>query len=506
MSEKNQGDPSPVQRQQDGDQTHISEKKSELPATTATTRTEGERASKTASNSSITDEEAAVGSSIAPPGSDDVDGSPKLVRWNESGAIMYRFVATNNSFILKGMSDGVTGALIPYIETYYNITYTVVSLVFLAPFVGYLVASLVNGMVHHYAGQRGVAVMASFSRVAGLLTLVFHPPYPVLPVAMLFVGFGNGLEDSAWNAWVGNMHNANELLGIMHGAYGLGATIGPLIATAMITKGGLQWYTYYYVQLGADVVGVTLLITSFWGATAKAYRESHKVHNGGQRTTTRQVLRKPFTWLLAVFLLGYVGAEVSLGGWIVTFMLRVRNAEPFIAGLSVTFFWLGLTVGRVVLGFITGRIGEKLAITIYLGLTVVLQVLYWLVPTFAASAVFVTFLGFFLGPLFPGAIVAATKLLPSDQHVSAIGFACAFGGGGAALVPFAVGAIAEIKGVYVLQPIVLAILVTILLLWLAFPGGLRRGGLERARENQEGVGHEIGQAIRWAKVKAGKTA
>ena len=46
----------------------------------------------------------------------------------------------------------------------------------------------------------------------------------------------NGIEDSAWNAWVGNMHRANELLGFLHGAYGLGATIGPLVATAMVTR------------------------------------------------------------------------------------------------------------------------------------------------------------------------------------------------------------------------------------------------------------------------------
>lgn len=77
-------------------------------------------------------------------------------------------------------------------------------------------------------------------------------------------------------------------------------------------------------------------------------------------------------------------------------MLRVRHAEPFFAGLSVTFFWLGLTMGRVILGFITGRIGEKLAIVAYLFLSIALQLLYWLVPSYSASAVFVSFLGFFL--------------------------------------------------------------------------------------------------------------
>ena len=320
-------------------------------------------------------------------------------------------------------------------------------------------------------------------------------------MVLLFTGFANGIEDSAWNAWVGNMHRANELLGFLHGAYGLGATIGPLIATAMVTRAGLQWYTFYYVMVGLNSLAFFLLVPAFWGADAAAHRE---LHNHAQRTTTRTVLRSPVVWLVAMFLLGYVGAEVSLGGWIVTFMLRVRHAEPFIAGLTATFFWLGLTIGRVVLGFVTGRIGEKLAITVYLLLSVALQLLYWLVPNFAASATFVTFLGFFLGPLFPAAIVAATKLLPSSHHVSAIGFAAAFGGGGAALFPFAVGAIAQKKGVEVLQPVVLAILLFILLMWFLLPGGLRMGGLEQARDQGEKVGDDFKKGARWLTGRRGK--
>lgn len=368
-------------------------------------------------------------------------------------------------------------------------------------------AALLNNLIHHHFGQRGVAVVGPISRLVGIIPLVFHPPYPVLPVVLLFTGFGNGIQDSAWNAWVGNMHRANELLGLLHGAYGLGATVGPLIATAMVTKGGLQWYTFYYVMIGLDGLALFLLTPSFWRATARVHRATMQLASAdGKRTTTRTVLRSPVVWLMAFFLLGYVGAEVSLGGWIVTFMLDVRGAEPFLAGLTVTFFWLGLTVGRVLLGFVTGRIGEKLAITVYLLLSVALQLLYWLVPNFAASATFVSFLGFFLGPLFPAAIVAATKLLPSDYHVSAIGFAAAFGGGGAALFPFAVGAIAQKKGVEVLQPVCLAILVFILLMWWMLPGGLRMGGLEKARDNNDKAGEDFRRAVRWVKQKSrGKT-
>ena len=41
---------------------------------------------------------------------------------------------------------------------------------------------------------------------------------------MLLTGFGNGIEDSAWNAWIGNMHRANELLGLLHGAVSFSAS------------------------------------------------------------------------------------------------------------------------------------------------------------------------------------------------------------------------------------------------------------------------------------------
>jgi len=65
----------------------------------------------------------------------------------------------------------------------------------------------------------------------------------------IFVGLGNGLIDAAWCAWLGNMVNANEVSGLLHGCYALGATVAPLIATAIITKGQLGWYVFYYLMV-----------------------------------------------------------------------------------------------------------------------------------------------------------------------------------------------------------------------------------------------------------------
>ncbi|KAK2688114.1 hypothetical protein QWA68_012966 [Fusarium oxysporum] len=73
------------------------------------------------------------------------------------------------------------------------------------------------------------------------------------------------------------------------------------------------------------------------------------------------------------------------------------------------------------------------------------------------------------GPMYPVAIVLIPKVTPRSLHVGTIGFAASFGGSDGAILPFAVGAIAQGKGVQTLQPIVLAISVVLGCLWLLLP-------------------------------------
>lgn len=106
-----------------------------------------------------------------------------------------------------------------------------------------------NNWLHHRFGQRGIAIICASSHLAAYIIISQHPPYVALVFAFIFAGFGNGIGDAAFNAWIGNMANASELLGFLHGWYGVGGVISPLIATAMITKANLQWYEFYYLMV-----------------------------------------------------------------------------------------------------------------------------------------------------------------------------------------------------------------------------------------------------------------
>lgn len=392
-----------------------------------------------------------------------------LQRWNSPRINIYRVAAIFYSFFVMGLSDAAYGPLIPYLEKYYDLSYTVVSLIFLSPFAGYTIAAFLNNVVHMHFGQRGLGLMAPTCHLIPFIVMSFHPPYPVLIVLYVFVGFGNGLIDAGWNAWTGAMASANRIQGLQHGIYALGGTISPLIATTMIAKHNLPWYNYYYLLASVAALELVTSGWAFWLQTAAKHREETARLSDDQSGRTREALKNRVTWILMLYFFAYVGAEITLGGWIVTFMLQVRSASPYVSGVSATGFWIGMTVGRMGLGFVTEYFGERICVCVYLACALAVELIFWLVPKFIVSAIAVSFLGLFFGPLFPAGVVMATKLLPPHLHVSAIGFATALGGTGAAIFPFITGAIAQSKGVKVLQPIILALLAVVTIMWLILP-------------------------------------
>ena len=261
-------------------------------------------------------------------------------------------------------------------------------------------------------------------------------------------------------------------MGFLHGAYGLGGIFGPLVATALITRYELPWWTPYYVMVGMFALELATSPFAFWSADGRTYRTQHQHANADSRSkgnTLAAAARHRVVWIAAVFLFIYVGTEVSITGWVNTFLQTVRHAPPFMAGLSTTMFWTGATVGRIGLGFVNGRIGEKLAVFIYLILAVGFHLVLFFVPSIEADLAAVAIEGFFLGPLFPAAVVAATILLPPYLHVSGVVIAVNCSAIGSCVLPFVVGAIAQAKGVQVLMPSVLAFLGAGALVWALLP-------------------------------------
>jgi fucose permease len=149
-------------------------------------------------------------------------------------------------------------------------------------------------------------------------------------------------------------------------------------------------------------------------------------------------------------------------------MLRTRDATPYLASLASTGFWIGMAIGRLVLGFGTDRIGVRRATALYFVCAIGLEVLFAIWSSPVVSVVVMTLLGFVMGPLYPSAVVVLTRLLPAELHIAAVSFVASLGQIGGAFLPFAIGAVVQSLGIGVFRFAILVQTVSALVLWLLF--------------------------------------
>ncbi|KAI1415890.1 MFS general substrate transporter [Hypoxylon sp. FL1857] len=399
-------------------------------------------------------------------------GSPEHRR---STPLLFRIAAAMVSFVVLGMMVSTLGVMVPQLEAYYNLSDFYVSFVFLVWPVGYIVAAYLNNILHIKLGQRGIAIFGPLFHIILTTVAALHPPFPVLLVALAVGSLGTGILDGSFCAWAGAMENANVVQGFLHGSYSTGAAIGPFLAGTMFSVGHMPWYTWSYVLLGASVLEAIALLLAF------RFEDSHKYHDGHKQAplleapeettvTDKGTMFKHYaTWICAAYFLACIGTENAISGWIVVFMTRVNHASAYLASLSSSGFWIGQATGRIALGAVTEKLGVRTATIVYLIAALAFEVLFATihVPEFSTAAI--ALLGFCLGPLFPSGVFTLTRLLPRELHVGAISFVVLIGQIGGALLPFALGALAETLGIQVFQVVVFAQLVATLLIWLAFP-------------------------------------
>jgi fucose permease len=394
---------------------------------------------------------------------------PMMNRWRVLAACLIYFG--------NGINDAVNGALIPSMEEHYSIGYAVVSLIFVANAAGFLLAAPTSNAIASALGRAKCLMLAEISMLAGYVMIVCTPPFPAVVVAYLFLGFGCALNLALNNVFCANLANSTVVLGAAHGAYGIGGTVAPIMATAMVSH-GILWSRFFFITIG-------LRIACFFFA-GWAFRNYEKEGINGytnslqepQTTTSAsepskihlllRAISHRTTLIGALFVFSYQGAEVSDSGWIITYLIN-QGGDPSRVGYVTAGFWAGITLGRFTLTHFAARIGEKRFVAALTLGAVVFQVLTWQIPSVVGGAVAVSILGFLLGPAYPCATTVFARLLPGNLQMSAIAFITTAGSSGGAVVPFTTGILAQAVGAFVLHPMCIGFFVVMMGCWVALP-------------------------------------
>ena len=382
---------------------------------------------------------------------------------------LHRFLNSCLISLVLGLNDSAPGALLPYIENYYHITYGTVSLLFVANAIGFILAAPFTSWLQTKLGRSGILLLSQALIVGAYILIVSRVPFAVVAVSFFLSGLGSAWTLAVNNVFIAGMANGTALLGIFHGCYGVGGILGPLLATALVSS-GRNWSDFYFVTLGLATFNG---LCAFWTSQGYEKQLSTSVElpltsssSGGDAAHPSRLrallkaLHNRTTLLGAAFIFAYQGAEVSISGWILSFLLTTRphpaSQSPSL-GYVTSGFWGGITLGRFVLSHLAHRLGERVAVIALVIGAALLQLVVWFVPDIIGEAVAIALVGLLLGPIYAFAVSTYSRLLDRDELVSALSFVSAMGSSGGAVAPFVTGIVSQKVGTWVVNPVAIGL-------------------------------------------------
>ncbi len=374
------------------------------------------------------------------------------------------------AFILLGATDGATGVLLPSLQAYYHVSKGVVGFLFLALTTGYMIAGLSSGLLVARLGQRRFLMLGAVAFAVGAASFSVRPPFVVVLATTVALGVGFAVIDAGLNAVITALPDNTTPLNNLHAFYGIGGFLGPIVASGVLAI-GFPWSVVYILWAAlslALLAGFRLLFT----ANPVGAQSAPALPSTEQPNLFTATLRLRVVWLAALFLLFYVGAEISLGSWSYSFLTEVRQHGALLSGWAVSGYWLGITLGRLTLARLAARLrvdNQRLIRYCLLGAVIGVACI-WVAPIGAVSAFGLWLTGYSLGPIFPTTIALVPSLVPPRLVPSAVGFLASTGSMGAALFPWLAGNLAHAFGLWSLLPYVIALILIMSGGWLALRG------------------------------------
>ena len=109
------------------------------------------------------------------------DDAVGLMRtWNDEPMTKWRILCCCVIYFANGMNDSVVGALIPYVESWYHISYSIMSLVFVGNAVGFIIAAFFTDTILSKIGRAKTLVLGDMLQLCAYIILVCTPPYPLV--------------------------------------------------------------------------------------------------------------------------------------------------------------------------------------------------------------------------------------------------------------------------------------------------------------------------------------
>jgi len=354
------------------------------------------------------------------------------------------------AFVSLGLPDGVLGVAWPSIRRSFGLPPDQLGALLASAMAGYLASSFSSGAVVARLGVGRLLFWSSALMVVNSLVYALAPAWGVMVAAGVLAGLGAGAIDAGINAFAAARFSP-RLVSWLHASYGIGAMLGPLLMTAVLTSGlGWRWgYAVIGLVLAAMAV-IFLLTIRLWEMDRPEPASVAHARESAAGLFETLALRR--VWLNIALFFVYTGLEVSAGQWSYSLFTEARGVAPTVAGIWIAVYWAGLTAGRIVSGALASRLSADALLRLGTIGALVGALLIWWDPGMSAEFLGLAVLGFALAPIFPTMIAETPKHLGGSHATSAIGFQVAAAYLGTAAIPGLTGVLAGYAGLSVIGP------------------------------------------------------
>ncbi len=359
------------------------------------------------------------------------------------------FYTLGLTYIAVGILGTLPGASLLQLARNTHVSLAVAGGMFTVSAFGSLLGAMLAGALTRRVHPKYLMTLGLLLLTTGSLTTALTNSFPVLLVGQGATGLGFGFIDIGLNTitTLAFQDALSENLNNIHGMFGLGALLGPLIlAFGLQFFNGLQMA--YFV--GAFVATFTIVLALLQRVPALPRKSVYERQKNRTRSTEeRRVLRQGLLWLLILQISLYAAAEIGFGSWIVTAVSKSAGITLALAAPVATAFYMGLTAGRLAGAQLLKRswLNEERLLYLALGGGALSGVLVALFPgqlfiAYTASAL----VGCFYGPLFPSIMAIISR-----RFVHALGLASSLTmigtGAGAMILPALMGALIPVLGI-----------------------------------------------------------
>lgn len=363
------------------------------------------------------------------------------------------------SFISLGLPDSMLGAAWPVIRSDLNLPVYTAGIISLAITCSTVVSSMLNPLIVKKIGTGKIVVISTLFSSIGLFTFSRAPSFAFLCLSAILIGLGGGSIDAALNNFVA-LHYQAKHMNWLHSLWGVGTTLGSYIISIFIVYPE-GWRKGYLVVSAFQLLLATLffILLPVWNIYEK---DNNNKSSSIRKNERKKSLLFASAAISVITFFFYCAIETTTGLWASSFLVNYKHILPSLAAKGTSSFFFGITIGRILSGFISMRLRGKTIIRLSLGLIFVGTLLLLIKMPQVMYLISFALIGFGCAPIFPTMMHETPKRFGEDISHIVISMQMAAGYLGSALAPSLFGVVISMIGVYVL-PLYLLILLFILI-------------------------------------------